>query len=382
MANEDHTPTTADLWKLVQQQAEELACIKTELRRNGEEGGGGRGGQAGDRQGQGSERRVSRAVLLKAATAGAAGLTGVALAGSLGGGSALARTEDSNFQADGFTGIHQQLDDTTGFHAPYTSAFDKGVVAGGATWGVYGAAIDGSGHPTGGIGVFGDTGNGTGVSGHSAGGTGVNGKTESVKDAGVYGFNNNGTADAFSPGVWGYSPSGIGTYGQSGAGDGLKGFTATGTGVVGHSDSGVGVSGDSSAGDSPGVFGSNFSEGGPAVGVKGQAAGVGVYGEGDEVGVRGYGVAGRGGVFTGYAAAISLLPDVIAYQMPNPPDNGRAGDLVVDKNFRLWFCIKTSATGTPRARWKRIQMRWSATHRNRGCSSKQAIHADFARHVR
>jgi hypothetical protein len=83
---------------------------------------------------------------------------------------------------------------------------------------------------------------------------------------------------------------------SDGAGTGLYGGSGTGAGVTGSSGLGAGVLG---------------------------SGGVGVVGFG-----------ARGGEFHGNDAAITLHPTKHA----GHPHNGFAGDLVVDKAHRLWFC--------------------------------------------
>jgi hypothetical protein len=69
--------------------------------------------------------------------------------------------------------------------------------------------------------------------------------------------------------------------------------------------------------------------------IVGVAEGTGVQGSGD-TGMRGIGgsVAGRGGVFSGGGSQVRLIPARSATH----PDSGKAGDLFVDRNKRLWFC--------------------------------------------
>jgi hypothetical protein len=55
-------------------------------------------------------------------------------------------------------------------------------------------------------------------------------------------------------------------------------------------------------------------------------AGVGVFGLGQTK-------AGRGGVFSGGAAQIRLLPSSSA----EPPETGVSGDLFLDQSCRLWL---------------------------------------------
>ncbi len=52
------------------------------------------------------------------------------------------------------------------------------------------------------------------------------------------------------------------------------------------------------------------------------------------VGVQGTAAAGRGGLFSGGAAQVSLVPSTAATH----PTSGQVGDLFVDATRRLWFC--------------------------------------------
>lgn len=96
---------------------------------------------------------------------------------------------------------------------------------------------------------------------------------------------------------------------DSGNGIGVHGFSSTFVGAWGGSDSGTGVVGDSDSG----------------TGVRGQSLG-------------GYGLSGQGprggGEFSGLEAQVRLVPSGLSRH----PESGRAGELFVDRQNRLWFC--------------------------------------------
>ena len=85
---------------------------------------------------------------------------------------------------------------------------------------------------------------------------------------------------------------------------------ANGVGVLGRADHGIAIEGQTS--DGFGVYGVGGS-------------GIGVIGSADT---------GRGGSFSGKAAAIRLSPT----KASTHPSSGLRGDLIVDKSGRLWFC--------------------------------------------
>ncbi|WP_432571746.1 hypothetical protein [Kineococcus sp. SYSU DK005] len=68
-----------------------------------------------------------------------------------------------------------------------------------------------------------------------------------------------------------------------------------------------------------------------------------------EAAVVGYSVNGRGARFRGALAQVQLTPAAAAA----PPAGGVAGDVLVDRGNRLWFCRSTSATA---ADWQQVQV--------------------------
>jgi hypothetical protein len=195
-----------------------------------------------------------------------------------------------------------------------SSAHEDGV-------GVVGRASATSGTTVGVSGIN-DSPEGYGVVGnaHATSGpaTGVMGITNSPDGAGVAGMAR--ATDGSSQGVFGLSDAteGIGVFGMATA------LTGRAAGVVGRSASpdGAGVEGKAEGG-AIGVIGYS----GPDVGRLDAPPATGVYGvaPGDD---------GRGGVFRGGAAAVTLLPAITSTH----PDSGQLGDLVVDQGGRLWFC--------------------------------------------
>ncbi len=135
-----------------------------------------------------------------------------------------------------------------------------------------------------------------------------------------------------------------GVLGESQFGDGVVGVVAealgSGSGVRGQtSGSGSGVRGETS-GSGSAVLGTNTNAASTA-GVQGNASGStrGVYGlhtgtSKKGVGVYGESAGGRGGVFSGKAAQLKLLPSADQTK----PSKGQKGDLFVDKPGRLWYC--------------------------------------------
>ena len=84
-------------------------------------------------------------------------------------------------------------------------------------------------------------------------------------------------------------------------------------------------------------------------------AGIGVWGEHKNPGTHGIGVVGvgdvegRGGQFSGGAAALRMAPAAAATH----PTTGKAGDFFVDAGARLWYCQQASAGKSP-AVWKQL----------------------------
>ena len=63
---------------------------------------------------------------------------------------------------------------------------------------------------------------------------------------------------------------------------------------------------------------------------------------GSGAGLRASSSAGRGGIFSGGAAQLTLSPSTHS----SHPTSGQAGDLYVDSTGRLWFCKKTGSKAT------------------------------------
>jgi hypothetical protein len=237
--------------------------------------------------------------------------------------------------------------------------------------GVFGHATATSG-PTAGVAGRSDSNAGTGIVGVASAASGVtmgvSGMTFSPEGTGVAGIAR--ASSGATNGVYGSSESteGTGVLGAatapSGATNGVFGQSAStaGVGVVGlataSSGQTFGLYGESASSDGWGCLAVATAEGGRTVGVAGSSAsggGTGVLGwsRGDATGVQGYsgpeprpdapsmtgvyGVAaqegGRGGVFSGSAAQLRLLPASSAR-----PDSGQLGDLFLDAEGSLWFC--------------------------------------------
>lgn len=241
-----------------------------------------------------------------------------------------------------------------------------------------------------------------GILAHSDANDGVVGGSDSVGRSGVYGFNTNDSGNAFGvsgqtrssdgagvfgfaetdgKGVLGYSPGNDGIVGLSEANgkSGVFGFNSMrsgaafgvfgrcnsidGAGVAADNARGHGIKGLSSGAGTSGVFGENPAKpggqfSGPGIesipaGVTGKAdQGIGVVGRSaNSVGVRGLGGT-YGGVFEGARAPLHLVPSVSG--VAGAPTSGfhRAGELFVDSEGGLFFCV---TTGTPGA-WKRVQL--------------------------
>lgn len=188
--------------------------------------------------------------------------------------------------------------------------------------------------------------------------------------AGVIGVSPNGSASVFDidragvggvgsgvPGVRGVSDStgvhgtcksdnGVGVLGDGAAGAvGVSGVSGHNHGVRGVATIGRGVVGQSLGPQGTGVVGIAVQQSGnpyyPAA-VTGDSrdfAGVqGVSASSD--GVWGHSTSGRGGVFSGGAAALRLRPG----SSENPPTRGETGDLYVGSNGRLWYCRQGGTT--------------------------------------
>ena len=239
-------------------------------------------------------------------------------------------------------------------------------------------------------GVYGQSNSGPGVFGSSSDGPGV--QAQSSTERGVHGTSTSATG-VFGESSTGYSVEGQNTnpantqaavYGETnGTGPALAGqiinsasaayavrgmTNGTGSAVVGQinnaSSSSVAVGGITNG--TGAAFGGLAVGAGPAI--TGQSWGTGsalvagivvpsntqpavaasTAGTGPAVQGTATGTGSRGGVFTGVAAQVQLTPGSASTH----PTSGKAGDLYVDKVFRLWFC---TATGSP-ATWKQVQV--------------------------
>jgi hypothetical protein len=122
----------------------------------------------------------------------------------------------------------------------------------------------------------------------------------------------------------------------------LAGWSGPGNGTGGPGTTDTGVFGFSPSGNGHGVVGVN------SAAVPRARSGAGVLGKGQDglVGVRGMSDSGRGGVFSGGAAQVRLLPG----SAPTHPRSGMRGDLYADTHGRLWFC----KTGGAKAAWHQV----------------------------
>jgi len=139
--------------------------------------------------------------------------------------------------------------------------------------------------------------------------------------------------------------------GTSDSGVGVSGSSKTGIGVAGTAgtvgSTGIGVSG---SGSDTGVVGS-----GNVVGVRGAGPTIGVLGGGNLTGVKGISIApggsgGYGGDFEGELAPVWLRPS----KTQGSPKSGshNAGELYVDNQAALYFCVAGGTPGT----WKKVQL--------------------------
>jgi len=175
------------------------------------------------------------------------------------------------------------------------------------------AGVAGISRNPGASGVYGRSADAEGVTGVSNGTAGVHGNCQHDNGVGVFGDGSYGAI-----GVYGHSGRSSGVLGIANEGYGVRGLanTATGTGVMGIAvkQSGQSVAPAAVTGDADA-----------------QVAVQGVSNSGN--GVAGTSLSARGGVFTGGAAQIRLVPGNAA----TPPSSGQNGDLYVDSTGRLWF---------------------------------------------
>lgn len=249
------TPTTKELWQLIQVQREEIERQRVELaqlqsRMTTDPESKPREPGVPDKM-EPDGRSLSRKGLLKAAAAGVAGIAGAEALGSLGTPAALAAT-DTHYLATGGTGTAFSTD---------THGYLVGVAVVGNDYGVTGYAADSSGAVNGGTGVLGKTGSAIGVWGQTVGtaagsppGNGVVGQAgnsrftiSSAPNTGVRGVSVTGGIGVLGEtrDDRGNLANGIGVKGQSQSNVGVLGSSITGFGVEGNSDTGWGVTGQS-----------------------------------------------------------------------------------------------------------------------------------------
>ena len=200
--------------------------------------------------------------------------------------------------------------------------------------------------------MLGDSTDNPGVVGRSQLGIGVRGESAGVNGAGVYAVNTakgyalhavGGSTSVFAEA----SGSGAVVHGTNrGSGPGVQG-TSLEVGVVGESTKGDGIRGRTS-GAAAGVYGLNTAKG---VGVRAKSGGTGVIAEStgpNGVGLMAVSRSGRGGQFSGGAAAIRLVPRGQA----GAPRSGshHKGDLIVDARGGLFICVKDGSPGS----WRRV----------------------------
>jgi hypothetical protein len=176
----------------------------------------------------------------------------------------------------------------------------------------------------------------------------------------VFSVRNDLGGDAFSAfsassvGVSADSDSGIGVFARCESGRAVWALSTSDVGVYGHSVLNSGVSGASDASDAPAVSswskGSNTGvygfSGAGAAGPSPHKTGVcGVANMAGGTGVVGRAAAGRGGSFAGGKAQLRLQPSSAATH----PTSGATGDLFLDSNKRLWFCLGGTS-------WKRFSL--------------------------
>jgi hypothetical protein len=240
MTSEDATPTTADLWELVQRQASKLAELEAELERQRVEKVSLASRLTEVEGGHGpAERKLSRAGLLKAAAAGAAGLAaGVAVGNPQ---LAFAGTDgDVILSSTSNTGT-SETEIQAGPLYPSTAVFRADASTNSNTGNIDGVQAQGSGIGSGLTGQGGSAG-GRGVTGFG-GGTSIGSQGPGVVGLGY------GSANPLDPlgamGVAGYSTGNVGVYGETTSNYGVWGYAVQGgTGVKGDGGYGGRFSGD------------------------------------------------------------------------------------------------------------------------------------------
>jgi hypothetical protein len=158
------------------------------------------------------------------------------------------------------------------------------------------------------------------------------------------------SADAADGPVWMGGPGelALGTAVQaiSHGGTSIEALTASGQILVGSTSATTSAK-DAVTLDNAGTGRALYAQSHNAANTAGTVTGVNA---GPGAGVVGVGGAqGRGGQFTGGAAAVRLLPSSSSTHLWT----GRPGDLMVDSAARLWFCTKAN-TSSVAATWKQI----------------------------
>jgi hypothetical protein len=329
-----------------------------------------RAGAAGPAEQRVRERdgKVSRRMMGKALGAAAAGVVGAVALSDVVAGPAAA--SDGISFIDGVTNTAEMATtlkyDGSGDPGMVFLASDSADVATGASFPAALGGWAGVGNVANGIYGFTSIDGGSGVVGISTSGASDVSAIIGILDttaaggfsAGVKGQNNGVSGDGI--GVWGsQAGQGWGVYGDSNGGIGVKAVGGVGTGVDASGNTGLSVegfvtgasiSGPTAVEARGGPLGMHVSGQtavqaiGVTVGIATSGSGMGVQAAGGNIGVRGSG--GRGGVFSGHAAQVQLVPGPTS----SHPGSGSRGDLYADKNGRLWFCKKT---GNP-AVWHQI----------------------------
>jgi|GEM_PF-2584269 len=300
-----------------------------------------------------SSRVSRRAVLVKGAMAGAAGLTAIALTRPRDAEAAYALQGDADNLAHAPTSMTAQSSypfNSYVFRADAsptnnsTQNIDglEGQGAGGAN------GVRGWGGPVNGAGVYAQGGTATGTTSGGAGVVAIAGGTTAQGLAAGQGLNATGSFGG--PGVYATGGDGVvakaaGTANGAGVrasgngvGPGVLAFGGTASGIeaYGGSPDGIGLVAGG-AGRESGVF----ARGGTTDGTGVTAIGSGTYG----IGVVGQGAAqGIGGYFAGGLAQIHVIPAAAA----GPPTTNphQQGDLWFDSREVLWMCIANGTPGT------------------------------------
>lgn len=331
-------PSLEELWAVVHAQQETIAELASQVKNLG-----GEAVIASSRERAEPVRpaRISRANLLKAATAGAGGLAAIGVLGSQVAGAETEKTAEvcptlrvtgpksasgigvdaSSISAGFTTGVYGASKTGVGVRGfgPIavvgTTTSYEGIAVKGNASGYAANAVQGTSSTASGLGVYGrNLKGGIGIYGQSISGNGTGiyakGNGYGLEAASVYGF------DAVY-GVTDGSNGGAGLHGACGKADGVYGESTDGNGVHGYSDNEVGVRGE--APGSHGVEGSGV---------------LGVYGIGTTgSGVAGYSNSGAGGSFVSKSG-----PPLHLESGGTLPSGGLTGDFFVDSGGSLYFC--------------------------------------------